>query len=747
MNAGFEGFWICQLSLVFIPSPGLSHLVSTVEAAKLLLDRDPRLSVTILVMKLPTDQTVDKYTRTTPITAPRLTLTHLPNHDFAPSPDRIPMIDFINTRETHVKEAVSGLISRRAGQMGSLVSGLVLDMFCTVFTEIGDELGLPSYVYFTSGASALGLFNYLVSLKFEKGEDLTRYKDSSLDLPVPCFSSPVPAKVLPANIVSGSPVFSTALGYFKRVVDTRGVMVNTFEGLEPFALESIKNDRRMPRVYPVGPVLSAENQTLDGELKEWLDRQPDRSVVFLCFGTMGSFDRAQVAEIAAGLEHSGARFIWSLRKPGGPGKPGGVFVPPTEYEDFGKVLPEGFLERTSTVGKVMGWAPQVAVLAHVAVGGFVSHCGWNSTLESIWHGVPMATLPLRAEQQMNAFLLVRELGIAEPIRIDYRKDLFSGEGSSPENIVGAEEIEAAVRRLMAANDGGVREKVREMQGKSKAALEKGGSSYHAITSFIEDKQRIIFIPQILRRDGISLSVDDFVLLLWAVPHLWFMHNSSAAPRTSVHLPTRSRAPSSIHSDDTNPPTAQWPNTCACGAHPITLPSPSVRPTNPSGRTSSNPRTPRAPSWPRAISRTCAPSKHPLLPKLQRSPKLDATVLVQHCIGEQFCRDGRFEGWDSNLIIRVRIHRQILILVIDVKYTYVGTASSRATSAMPVQNMSTMNPAGRAINWAASFLTWSLWPSMYRVMKGTNETSGPGDGSTFGMSTKRILGSEPYEDGM
>ncbi|CAA0812999.1 UDP-glycosyltransferase 71B2 [Striga hermonthica] len=453
-----------NFELVFIPSPGLSHLVSTVEAAKLLLNRDPRLSVTILIMKLPTDQTVDKYTRTTLITAPRLTITHLPNHDFAPTPDRIPMIDFINTRGPHVKEAVSGLISQRVGQTGSRVAGLILDMFCTVFTDIGDELGLPSYVFFTSGASALGLFNYLVSLKFEKGEDLTRYKDSILDLPVPCFASPVPAKVLPANIVSGGPVSSTALSYFKRVADTKGVMVNTFEGLEPFALESLKNDGKMPRVYPVGPVLNVENQTLEGELKEWLDGQPDGSVVFLCFGTRGSFDRAQVAEIAAGLERSGTRFLWSLRKPGG------VFVPPTE---------------------VIGWASQVAVLAHVAVGGFVSHCGWNSTLESVWAGVPMATFPLYAEQQMNAFLLVRELGIAEPIRIDYRKDFFSEEGTSPENIVGAEEIEAVVRRLMAADGGGIREKVREMQEKSRATVEKGGSSYNAITSYIEDVIRNI----------------------------------------------------------------------------------------------------------------------------------------------------------------------------------------------------------------------------------------------------------------
>ncbi|GER56353.1 UDP-sugar:glycosyltransferase [Striga asiatica] len=463
-----------NFELVFIPFPAPSHLSTTVEAAKLLLDRDPRLSITILVMKLPTDQTLDKFTQADPF--PGLRFTHLPNQDFEPSPHRTKLFDLVNSRLPHVREAVSGLLNSRPGP-SSRVAGLVLDMFTTVFVEAADELGLPSYIFFTSGASALGLFNYLVSLRFERGEDLTRYnKGSGLDLPVPCFPSPVPARVLPSVFVNEdeSPIF---LDLFKRVAGVRGVMVNTFEGLEQFALESLKTDGRTPRVYPVGPVMCGPSRAADGDVEvlEWLDGQPDGSVVFLCFGTMGSFGQAQVAEIAAGLERSGARFLWSLRKPG----PGG----PTEYGDFKEVLPEGFIGRTEGVGRVIGWAPQPEVLAHRAVGGFVLHCGWNSVLESVWEGVPMAAWPMYAEHQAIAFLLVRELGMAEEVRIDYQMD-----EEPPEMVVPAAEVEAAVRRLMAGGSG-VREKVREMQGKSRAALEKGGSSYHALTSFIEDVVR------------------------------------------------------------------------------------------------------------------------------------------------------------------------------------------------------------------------------------------------------------------
>ncbi|KAF2293822.1 hypothetical protein GH714_005021 [Hevea brasiliensis] len=139
---------------------------------------------------------------------------------------------------------------------------------------------------------------------------------------------------------------------------------------------------------------------------------------FLCFGSMGSFSEDQVKEIACALEHSGCRFLWALRRPPLPGK----LASPSDYEDPQEVLPEGFLDRTAGIGKVIGWAPQVAILAHQAVGGFVSHCGWNSVLESIWFGVPIAAWPIYSEQQLNAFEMVFELGLAVEIKIDYSKD-------------------------------------------------------------------------------------------------------------------------------------------------------------------------------------------------------------------------------------------------------------------------------------------------------------------------------------
>uniref|UniRef100_A0A2N9IEG8 Uncharacterized protein n=1 Tax=Fagus sylvatica TaxID=28930 RepID=A0A2N9IEG8_FAGSY len=122
-----------------------------------------------------------------------------------------------------------------------------------------------------------------------------------------------------------------------------------------------------------------------------------------------------------------------------------------------------------------GWALQVEVLAHKAIGGFVSHCGWNSILESLWHGVPIVTWPIYAEQQLNAFRMVRELGLAVEMRLDYRKGA---------DLVLADEIERAVRGVMDGIE--VRKKVKEMGEMARKAVMEGGSSFISIGQLIED---------------------------------------------------------------------------------------------------------------------------------------------------------------------------------------------------------------------------------------------------------------------
>ncbi|XP_010497499.1 PREDICTED: UDP-glycosyltransferase 71B7-like, partial [Camelina sativa] len=189
---------------------------------------------------------------------------------------------------------------------------------------------------------------------------------------------------------------------------------------------------------------------------------------------MGGLREEQAREIAIALERTGHRFLWSLRR----ASPNIFKEPPREFTNLEEVLPEGFFYRTKERGKVIGWAPQVDVLANPAVGGFVTHGGWNSILESLWFGVPTAPWPLYAEQKFNAFEMEDELGLAVEIRKYWRGDLIVGLGKDTV-LVTAEEIERGIMCLM-EQDSEVRKRVKEMSESCHVALMDGGSSQTAL---------------------------------------------------------------------------------------------------------------------------------------------------------------------------------------------------------------------------------------------------------------------------
>ncbi|KAI3706711.1 hypothetical protein L6452_24637 [Arctium lappa] len=461
--------------LVFIPSPGAGHLPPTVELAKLLLHRENRLSITIIIMKVPFGGTYDTETLNS---TPRLRFIKIPSDE-----STIALISpatflsaFVEHHKSHVRNIVCGIIDSNTAQL----VGFVVDMFCVAMVDVANEFGAPTYTYFTSGAAILGLLFYLQTKRDEEDHDVTELKkDSESELSIPSYINPVPVKVLPDAVFDkegGSKMF---LDLPKRFRQTKGIIVNSFHELESHGIEFLSGDDDIPPVFPVGPILNLKNTMSNDnktdDIMTWLNEQPERSVVFMCFGSMGSFPEKQIKEMAAAIERSGQRFLWSLRRPTSKEK----IESHKEYEDPDEVLPEGFLERTSGVGKVIGWAPQMRVLSHPSVGGFVSHCGWNSTLESIWCGVPIAAWPIYAEQQANAFQLVVDLGIAADIRMDYRTNIKPG---GKEMFVTAEEIESGIRRVM--SDAQIRKKAKEMKQKSRFAVSEGGSSYASIGCFI-----------------------------------------------------------------------------------------------------------------------------------------------------------------------------------------------------------------------------------------------------------------------
>ncbi|KAH7533287.1 hypothetical protein FEM48_Zijuj04G0114800 [Ziziphus jujuba var. spinosa] len=470
-----------KAELAFVPFPVTSHITPAIDLAKLLVRHHDRLSITIVLMNPPfasskTRAHLESLASNSTIIDHRITLVLLPHDYTIPETSDAHIINstFIQNQITHLKHFLTNHINQYSepGHDSPQLAGLVLDMLCAPFMDVADELGLPAYMFFTTSAGYSSLMFHI---------QIDAKDDPNAELVLPTFANSIPSKVLPEFMLDKD-VFSYYLNQFRRMKEkAKGFVINTFMELEPHAIGSLVG-ATFPTVYTVGPLLNlaveqsdsnvgSKDTTDDCDVIKWLDDQPPSSVVFLCFGHLGRFSEDQAKEIANALENSGIRFVWSLRQ----SKSGG-------YTDSMEALIKGFLNRNAGMGKIVEWAPQVAILSHPAVRGFVSHCGWNSILESVWFGVPIAAWPLYAEQQINAFEIVRDLGLAEEIRLDFFMDFQSQDAQA---VVSAPEIEAGIRRVM-EHDSDIRKNVKEISEKSRKALMNGGSSYNSIGHLIND---------------------------------------------------------------------------------------------------------------------------------------------------------------------------------------------------------------------------------------------------------------------
>ncbi|KAF4374364.1 UDP-glycosyltransferase 71K1-like [Cannabis sativa] len=463
---------MARVELVFIPAPAIGHLVSTLEFAKRLIHYDHRLFITVLCefsLKSHLDAYIDSLVASLSL-AHRIKLVHLPLVD-SPPVELLKSIEnfiyqYMESLVPHVRKALTDIVSSNSNySQGDVV--LVLDFFSMPMMDVANELGLPSYMFMTSNLGLLSLMFYLATRHNQISSEL---EESDAPLRLQGFQNPVPSSVLPTAAFCKDGGYSAYVKLAQRFRETKGIIVNSIEELESYSFSSMNDGAETPPIYMVGPVLDLNgqphpsmDQVQNDKILKWLDEQPHSSVVFLCFGSMGKFGASQLREIASGLQRSGHRFLWSVR-----------VQQPTTIDE---ILPEGFLEQIGSKGMICNeWAPQVKILAHSAVGGFLSHCGWNSILESLWYGVPVATWPIYAEQQLNAFRMVREFGLAVDLRLDYKD-------RGDDHIVSAEEIETAVKHLM-EGDSEVRKKVKEMSETARKSVEEGGSSFTAIGKLI-----------------------------------------------------------------------------------------------------------------------------------------------------------------------------------------------------------------------------------------------------------------------
>ncbi|KAK7277107.1 hypothetical protein RIF29_18257 [Crotalaria pallida] len=241
------------------------------------------------------------------------------------------------------------------------------------------------------------------------------------------------------------------------------------------ALQEKAANKDRPYVYSVGPIIQSETTIKQNQLKciEWLNKQPPKSVLYISFGSGGTLSQEQLNEIALGLELSGHKFLWVIRAPSNSSHSAYLVG---QKEDPLRYLPSGFLDRTKGHGLVVpSWAPQIEVLGHGSTGGFLSHCGWNSTLESVVHSVPIIAWPLFAEQRMNAIVLTDVLKVAVMPKVDEET-----------GIVKHEEIARVVKTIMEGDEiVQIRKRINDLSDAAAVALSEHGSSTRALSSLAQ----------------------------------------------------------------------------------------------------------------------------------------------------------------------------------------------------------------------------------------------------------------------
>ncbi|KAH1248260.1 hypothetical protein AAZX31_06G299800 [Glycine max] len=468
-------------TVVLYPAPGIGHIVSMVELAKLLQLHAHSITI-LLTTGLLDHPSIDTYIHRISISHPSIFFHCLP-HTSLSTTTTVSMaakaFNFININTPNVATTLTQITK------STNIKAFIIDLFCTSAMEPASSLGIPVYYFFTSGAAVLSLFSYFPKLHQETH---VSFKDMvGVELRVP-GNAPLRAVNMPEPMLKrDDPAYWDMLEFCTRLPEARGIIVNSFEELEPVAVDAVADGacfpdaKRVPGVYYIGPLIAEPQQsdvtTESKQCLSWLDQQPSRSVVYLCFGSRGSFSVSQLREIANGLEKSGHSFLWVVKRPTQDEKTKQIHDTTTTTTtmdfDLSSVLPSGFIERTKDRGLVVSsWAPQVEVLSRGSVAAFVSHCGWNSVLEGVVAGVPMVAWPLYAEQHVNMHVMVGEMKVA--VAVEQREE---------DGFVSGEEVEKRVREVMESEE--IRERSLKLKEMALAAVGEFGSSKTALANLVQ----------------------------------------------------------------------------------------------------------------------------------------------------------------------------------------------------------------------------------------------------------------------
>jgi len=359
---------------------------------------------------------------------------------------------------------------------GPAISCVIADTILFWSFEVTKKLGIP-WISFWTQPTFLYLIYYhahlLEDLRYSLYEGNADEGSISIDyIPgVPTLETRDLPSFFRETDADTQHMLDSLLKCFQISREADWVLGNSFDGLESKAVDL------KPPVLQVGPLLPSGflNSEHSKDIRvgtsiwtqydasEWLDAKPNGSVIYISFGSFVHITKAQLEEIAMGLKDRGQFFLWALRSD---------IVSSTVSDS----LPDGFLDEIKRQGLVVPWCNQLQVLSHPSIVGFITHCGWNSMLESIALGVPMIGFPFWADQFTNCKLM------ADEWKIGYR---FSGGQAGDKGLIVRKDISSAIRKLLSEEGTEVKKNVEGLRDSARAAVREGGSSDKNIERFVE----------------------------------------------------------------------------------------------------------------------------------------------------------------------------------------------------------------------------------------------------------------------
>ncbi|KAK7404525.1 hypothetical protein VNO78_05475 [Psophocarpus tetragonolobus] len=372
------------------------------------------------------------------------------------------VVDITATLNTKCVSPIKELLidqSEKASINHEKIACVIYDGLLYSVDGVARELEIPSMVLRTT--SATNFLSYHVFVQRQSSGCLPLQDSMSLDL-VPELE---PLRFKDLLMFDSSAVMQQQIAKTLTVRPSLGVICNTVDFLEKESLNRLHQVYKV-NFFPIGPLhmIAEEDSSRSSFVEEeyscigWLNNQPTKSVLYVSLGSIASWEEKELTEVAWGLANSKQKFLWVIR-------PGTIYDVSEWFESLPKDVRMAIGER----GCIVKWAPQGEVLAHQAVGGFWSHCGWNSTLESLCEGVPIMCQPHFGDQRVNARLLSHVWKV----------------GLEWSDIMERDEIERAVRRLMVNQEGKeMGQRAFKLKNQIKLAVQ-GGSSYDAFNGLVK----------------------------------------------------------------------------------------------------------------------------------------------------------------------------------------------------------------------------------------------------------------------